>query len=103
MRIVKMNATVSSKQDALLINGHLDFTTVPLIWQQSVPLLTRDTIHVIDFSDVKSSSSAALALILEYIRYAENHQKTYQLKGISQKLLTIAKAAGIEAILKKYM
>ena len=73
-----MKNTVRLQKDSFVVRGILDFETVPHLYQAGIDLfdvIDKDTI-VIDFSGVSSSNSAGLALLIHWLRFAQqNHRK----------------------------
>ena len=64
-------AAIIFKQGKIFISGNLDFFNVNLIYEKSVNELQRSPQLVFDFSEVRSSNSAGLALIIEWFKYAK--------------------------------
>jgi len=98
-----MNINVTEQSNGIMaISGQLNFKTIPDIWQQSLTILLRGNIQQIDLSAATSTSSAALALIIEYIRYGEKYQKPFKFTGISTQIESIAGASEVKELLNKY-
>lgn len=81
------------------VSGPLDFVTVIKWWNSSLSYLINEPEYCFDFTGVTSSNSAALALMLEWVRYASKVNKTIQLKAIPQQLLSIAEVSGVSHVL----
>lgn len=92
-------ATIILKDGSLMISGDINFATVMTLWEQSLPLLEKQTHCQIDFSNVRLANSTSLALILEWIKYANQHAKTIQFNHLPVQVMSIAKAAGLEKLL----
>lgn len=92
-------ATITVKDQCLLVAGELNFNSVMLIWQQSLPLLKSLAAWSFDFSAVTSTNSAALALLLEWRKLALSQQKTASFHHLSEQLVSLAKVAGVDTIL----
>jgi phospholipid transport system transporter-binding protein len=95
-------ATITFKDNILVIDGELNFQTIPDLWQASLPLLTRASPIVIDCAGIAAANSGALALLLEWIKYAKEVQKPLQFKQLSPQILSIAEIAGIKDLIQSY-
>ena len=76
-------ATVALKANALYLSGDLNVHNVMNIYINSLSYLRVQPNLQFDFSEVNSSDSAGLALMLEWMRYARKNNKTLQFKHIS--------------------
>lgn len=83
-----------------LISGRVNFSTVPDLLQRSRQLLaSADTASEplsLDLSAVDSCNSAALALLLEIFRQAQQLNRKIHFKNLPENLLSIARAYGVE-------
>jgi ABC-type transporter Mla MlaB component len=84
---------------SLSVSGDLDFMTVMDVWQQSLPLLSQCDILKFDFSRVSHANSSALALLLEWLKYAKQAKKPIFFEQMSDHLKSIAVVAGIDKLL----
>ena len=80
------------------VTGDLDFFNVMPIFEKSVSFSTQCSELIFDFSRVSSSNSAGLALIMEWIRLSKQQNKPIQLLHVSPEMRSLAKAAGLEAL-----
>ena len=53
----------------------------------------------IDLGGVTKVDSAALALLIEWLRQARQHKHTIHIEGMPDKLLSIARLTGVEEII----
>lgn len=90
---------IAIQQDRLIVSGDLDFSTVVIVWNQSLPLIQSLNELNFDLTEVSSSSSAGLALLIEWIKYAKRAKKPIQFTHIPEKLKSIISAAGIDGVL----
>ncbi|MDX1902448.1 MAG: STAS domain-containing protein [Gammaproteobacteria bacterium] len=99
-----MDAVIKKQDDKLYVSGQVDFATVPIIWKNSLSLLSNDkgAKLEIDCSGITSSTSAAIALILEWIQYSKAHQQSIQFTGMPQQIISIMEAANIKKVLDTY-
>ena len=84
-----------------LISGTVDFSTVPDLLRQSLGFFAATNASgnssvSIDLSQVDGCNSAALALMLEIVKKAQQKNIEAQFKNLPATLLTIAKAYGVE-------
>src|SRR3990167_6394962 len=92
-------ATITFNNNQFLLSGELDFSNVMLIYEKSLSQLKQAQQLNFDFSQLHSSNSAGLALIVEWIKYAKQHKKKISLTNLPDNLLSIAKAAGIDKLI----
>lgn len=92
-----MNGTASINQnnDRLLVSGQLDFGTVVGLWNTSLPLLSKNQKLIFDLAQVTSADSSALALLLEWLKYADRERKEISFQNIPAQLQSIADVSGI--------
>ncbi len=88
-------------QQQYLVSGVVDFSTVPDLLRQSLAFFSAlnasDNRQVtIDLSSVEECNSAALALILEVAKNAQQKNIEAHFENLPASLLTIAKAYGVE-------
>lgn len=92
-------ASINLEHDRLLVSGEIDFGTAVSLWNQSLPLLAQCKTLSFDFSNVVASNSAALALLIEWIKYANRKSKSITFQQIPPQIRSIAAMAGIDALL----
>lgn len=81
-----------------MLSGELDFSNVEAVYQKSLAQWKNSSDICIDFSKLKSANSAGLALMVEWLKLANQQNKTIQFKTVSQDLLAIAKVAGMDKL-----
>jgi len=91
-------AGISFQNNQIQISGELDFYNVMSLYQKSMPQLQKCPELIFDFSAVKSSDSAGLALIIEWIKLSKQLKKSIHFTHLSSDIMSIAKAAGIDGI-----
>ncbi len=96
MPAAKLNQTANG----FVISGALTFESVPAIFQTSLALFASVNEINIDLSQVTHSNSAALALLLEWQRYAGKNVKKICFTNLPQQLKQIATACDVIDILK---
>lgn len=96
-------ADITFQNNVFTLTGELDYSNVMSVYQKSLPHLNNNaTTYTFDFSQVKDSNSAGLALIIEWIKAARRQQKKIQFKSLSPELLSIAKVSGLDKVLQSH-
>lgn len=57
----------------------------------------------IDFEKSKDIDCSGLSLIIEYIKYAKNHNINLKLEKLNSKALSLAEVHGINSIIKEFI
>lgn len=91
-------ATLLKENNELLIKGTLDFTTVAELWKDSLPLLAGLHTININLSGVTSANSAGLALLLEWLKYADHQNKKIIFENLPDQLMSVAKLVDMEGL-----
>lgn len=84
------------QDQVILLKGELGFSNVMSAYHESLPYLASCHEFKFDFSGVTDSDSAGLALIIEWIKLAKQMRKQIHFKSVSQDLMSIAKASGLD-------
>lgn len=79
-----------------LITGDLDFHTVPRIWSASQSLFAGGKSLTVDLSGVESSNSAGLALLIEWIRFADSNNCSIKFLNLPDQMLQVAQLCGVD-------
>lgn len=85
-------ADIQFDDKRILVSGDLDFTSVMSVYKESLVFFVDHYTAVIDFKKVTSSNSAALALIVEWLKYAKTNRKKVKFTNLPEHLLEIVKA-----------
>lgn len=93
-------ANITLENNWLVISGELDFFTVTKMLQTSRDLLRNVVDWRFDLSQVTSSNSAALALLLEWVKQAKRYNKNILFKKIPPQIISIAAVAGVDKFLE---
>jgi phospholipid transport system transporter-binding protein len=96
---MKGKACIELQEESLMISGDLDFVTVVSLWNESLPLIAKSPTLHFDFSQVKTSNNAGLALLLEWIKFAKQHHKSISFSSLPEQLISTAKVCGIDKML----
>ncbi len=92
------NLTLNSN-GACLIDGELTFSTVSILLGDSKTLWKDHSEINIDFSKVTHADSAALALLLEWMRFAKKNKKNISFYNLPEQLLNLIKISGLEKMI----
>jgi len=93
-------AGIRMENNAAAIYGDLDFNNAMAIYQQSQKLFAMAESEItIDFSGLKSTNSAALALIINWIKLAKKQKKNIQFRNLSNDIMSLAKSSGLDKII----
>ncbi|MED7787646.1 STAS domain-containing protein [Francisella sp. 19X1-34] len=86
------------------IDSELTLKTVALIYKNfNKSLKSISNAWIIDFKGCKKTDSSGLALIIEYIKYAQNNSIELKLKNVDPKILSLAKVHGAKDILEQFI
>jgi phospholipid transport system transporter-binding protein len=91
---------LSRREDGcFILNGVLDFQTVPVIRQQGLDLFSEAPSLVLDLQGVSRSDSAGLALLIEWMRFARSQNKPISFINMPTQMLAIARVSSLDSIL----
>ncbi len=80
------------------LRGSVGFANVSALRQQSLSLFTRGELEL-DLAGVERADSAALALLLEWMRQGRACGYTIRYRNLPAQLLDIARASDLEELL----
>lgn len=95
---VSMGSMVEDNNQFYVL-GPLNFNTAMSLWDNSLKLFEQKTELVINLSKSTELNSGALALLLEWMRYAKLSNKKITFLEIPEQLNAIATVAGVQKIL----
>ncbi|VVC76115.1 hypothetical protein AQUSIP_14200 [Aquicella siphonis] len=95
---MQKQADIMIENHHLVVTGDLQFANVMLVYQKSLQQISSCHELVFDFSRLQSSDSSGLALMVEWIRLARQQNKKIRFEHLSEDILSIAKAAGIDGM-----
>lgn len=93
------HADVTFKGNVFQVSGDLDIWNVMSVYAKSIPDLQIPDRLEFDFSRLKSSDSAGLALMIEWVKFARRINKPVRFGHLSQDMLNIARAAGLDGLI----
>lgn len=83
------------------VSGRMAFDTCGQILRESEDLFEQHTLLEVDLSGVTHTDSAGLALLLEWITWANHTVREIRFKGMPEKILAIAKTTEVDSLLKR--
>ncbi|MDH5516637.1 MAG: STAS domain-containing protein [Gammaproteobacteria bacterium] len=86
----------AGKDGEVRIEGVLDFNTVNLVKKQTIGLFNDSSDIQFDLSAVSQSNSAALALLLEWLKAAQKNHISLSFSNLPDHLRQLASVYGIE-------
>lgn len=96
----KQNASLRIAGDRVVLEGPVTFQTVPCLHQLAHQFATVKPIpEIIDLQNVSQADSSALALLLEWQGWAQQHQHQFKLINVPSGLQALARVMGIDQIL----
>lgn len=92
-------ANIAFENNNLLVSGDINFVSAASLWNDSLPLLSKAKELIFDFSGVTHANSAALALLIEWIKYAKQTNKSISFIKLPDQLRSIAAVGGVDKLL----
>ena len=89
----------SAASNRWLLNGRLDFATVPLAWKRLAPLLSVSGPLVLSLEGVTGSNSAALAMLIQALEQANSAGCSLKFVGFPPDLMALAKMCNCDDLL----
>ena len=83
------------------ISGEMTFATAEKMLRASERLFDDHTQIEIDLTEIIDSDSAGLALLLEWVTWANHSVREIRFSGMPEKILAIAKTTEVEPLLSR--
>ena len=83
------------------LSGRMTFDTAGDILQKSEELFEPHTLLEIDLSGITHTDSAGLALLLEWITWANHTVREIRFEGMPEKINAIARTTEVESLLSR--
>ena len=83
------------------VSGDLTFATAEKILKTSEMMFEDHTQLEVDLSEVVASDSAGLALLLEWVTWANHTVREIRFNGMPEKILAIARTTEVEPLLTR--
>lgn len=81
------------------LSGPLTFDTVPVLFEQGRQLFKSGAVVELDLSGVERSDSAGIALLIGWVRLAQQQRAKITFHNIPEQLLGLARVGGVEQVL----
>jgi phospholipid transport system transporter-binding protein len=83
------------------LSGDMTFATAGDILSESEDLFEQHTLLTVDLSGVTHTDSAGLALLLEWITWANHTVREIRFEGMPEKINAIARTTEVDSLLKR--
>lgn len=84
-----------SGEGQLCVTGELGFKSVPLLYTNSLKFFRDGSNLDIDLAGVTHTDSAGVALLIEWLRQAQQQNRNISFRNIPSQLLAIARLCGV--------
>ena len=91
---------ITREDDRLVVHGRLTIATVPALFETGLQHLTSEDL-LVDFSQVEAVDSAAVSMLLGWLRAAQRSQRTLRVTGLPEDLLSLADLYGVTEFLPR--
>lgn len=80
------DSSIAATQTGIKLKGELVFASVKSFWEQSISILGdfKGATIQIDCDEITHLDSAGIALLVEWKRWCDRHQKSFLIKGIQE-------------------
>lgn len=82
----------------MVVRGRLTIETVPALFEAGLQHLTTEDL-VVDFSQVEAVDSAAVSMLLGWLRAAQRSQRVLRVTALPEDLLSLAHLYGVADLL----
>ena len=83
------------------LKGRMSFDTAGAILRESEELFEQHTLLEVDLSGITHTDSAGLALLLEWITWANHTVREIRFDGMPEKIDAIAKTTEVDSLLRR--
>lgn len=97
--MLDQNAALTWMQGRLCLSGSIHANNVMALYTQGVEMMRAASTIECDCSKLYSSDSSMLALMVEWIKYAQATHKHLYFTHLSTEIITIIRAAGLQSII----
>lgn len=91
---------ITREDGRLVVRGRLTIATVPVLFETGLQHLTSEDL-LVDFSQVEAVDSAAVSLLLGWLRAAQRSQHALRITGLPEDLLSLAHLYGVSELLPR--
>jgi len=89
---------IAREGDRLMVSGRLTMNTVPALYATGLQYLSGEDL-LVDFSKVEAVDSAAISMLLCWVRAAKISQHDLRITGLPVGLLSLANLYGVAEML----
>jgi phospholipid transport system transporter-binding protein len=89
---------IEREDGRLMVSGRLTISTVPALFEAGLRHLTQEDM-LVDFSLVEAVDSAAVSMLLGWLRAAQRSRRTLRVTGLPDDLLSLARLYGVADLL----
>ena len=82
----------------MVVSGRLTIATVPALFEEGLQHLNSEDL-LVDFSKVEAVDSAAVSMLLGWLRAAQRNQRALRVAGLPDDLLSLADLYGVTELL----
>ncbi|MDP1997897.1 MAG: STAS domain-containing protein [Gallionella sp.] len=91
---------ITREDGRLVVRGRLTIATVPALFETGLQHLTSEDL-LVDFSQVEAVDSAAVSMLLGWLRAAQRSQRALRVTGLPEDLLSLADLYGVTELLPR--
>ena len=91
---------ITREDGRLVVRGRLTIATVPALFEAGLQHLTSEDL-LVDLSQVEAVDSAAVSMLLGWLRAAQRSQRTLRVVGLPEDLLSLAHLYGVSELLPR--
>ena len=91
---------ITREDGRLVVSGCLTIATVPALFETGLQHLTGEDL-LVDFSQVEAVDSAAVSMLLGWLRAAQRSQHALRITGLPEDLLSLADLYGVTELLPR--
>ncbi len=89
---------ITCEDGRLVVHGRLTIATVPALFETGLQHLASEDL-LVDLSRVEAVDSAAVSMLLGWLRAAQRNQHTLRVTGLPDDLLSLARLYGVTELL----
>ena len=91
---------ITREDGRLVVRGRLTIATVPALFETGLQHLSSEDL-LVDFSQVEAVDSAAVSMLLGWLRAAQRSQRALRVTGLPEDLLSLADLYGVTELLPR--
>jgi len=89
---------IAREDGRLVVSGRLTIATVPALFEEGLQHLSSEDL-LVDLSKVEAVDSAAVSMLLGWLRAAQRSQRALRVTGLPDDLLSLANLYGVVELL----